>query len=157
MFILNQAAPWNPRITRIAYKLLNLLEFQSIDDDNGTQRLIKLCFDTLIHIHDTATSSAPDSSQFIEHVILLMRICSNIVALHYTHGDYIIHNWFQFQNRSISSFFNHFIELLTANGFSVNEIYWFIGNLLKCATNESTIKYLECDHFFAKLNTNHLS
>lgn len=158
-FILDHEVPLNLRITKIAYKLLNLLDFQSNDDD-GMQRLLKFCFDTLNHIHDTSNSSTntPDSNESIQHVILLMRICSNIVARNQILGGFIIANWFQSQNRSMTSFFNHFIDLLlTTNGSSVPEIYWFIGNLLKCPTNESTIKYLEREDFLKKLNTNYLS
>lgn len=156
-FLLDQAVPLSPRITKIAYKFLNLLGFQSNDDD-GMQRLLKLCIDTLIHIHDTSNSSTtPDLSESIQHVVLLMRMCSNIVALNQIFGDFIIKTWFQSQNRSMASFLNHFIELLTVNGFSLTEIYWFVGNLLKCRTNESTIKYLEHDDFLKKLNTNYLS
>lgn len=152
-FLLDHEVPLELRITKIAYKFLNLLEFQSNDDD-GIQRLLKQCFDTLIHIHDKSIASAntPDLDESIQHVILMMRICSNIVARYQAFGDFIITNWFQYGNRSMASFFNHFIELLLgANDFSVAEIYWFIGNLLKSSTNESTIKYLECDDFLNKI------
>lgn len=155
-FILSEAVPLNLRVTKIAYKLLNLLGFQSNANDDGMQNLLKLCFDTLIHIYSTCNLvSAHDSNESTQLVILLLRICSNIVALHAVFGEFIILNWFQSQNRSMSSFFNHFIQLLTTNGLSVDEIFWFIGNLLKGQTNsESTAKYLECDDFFKKLHTN---
>lgn len=159
-FLLDCEVPLNLRITKIAYKLLNLLEFQSNDFD-GMQKLLKLCFDTLIHIHDNCvvddSTDAPDSDESIQHAVFLMRICSNVVARNPMVGDFIVTNWFQSKNRSMTSFFNHFVELLIAKGFSVAEIYWFIGNLLKCSTNESTIKYLECDDFLNNLNTNHLN
>lgn len=151
-FILDQTVPLKPRVTRIAYKLLNLLGFQSNDSD-GMHRLTKLCFETLIDIHDTPDHpSASDSNESVQHVILLMRICSNIVVQNPNFSDFIINCWFETQNRSMGSFLNDFIELVTAaDGFSVSEIYWFIGNLLKCHTNESTMKYLEFDNFFTKL------
>lgn len=143
----------NLQITKIAYKLLNLLEFQSNgdDDDDGMRRLLTLCFDTLIYIHGTLNASSdpkPDLIESIQNGILLMRICSNIVALNQKLGDFVITNWFQFQSRSMALFFNYFDELFKANGFSVAEIHWFIGNLLECPMNESTAKYLECEEFF---------
>lgn len=67
-------------------------------------------------------------------------------------GNYIIENWFQSQNRSLALFFNHFIALFVANSISINEIYWFIGNLMKCQHNEQTLKYLESDEFFVKID-----
>lgn len=149
----------NQRVTKIAYKLLNLLLFQVNDNDDGLQRVLKLCFETLMHIHNTPTSfSASHSNESVQHVLLLMRISSNIVAVNQSLGDFIIFNWFQLQNRSMASFFNHFIEQITLNDCSVAEIYWLIGNLLKTQiNNESTKQYLECDDFFNKINTSQLS
>lgn len=158
-FILNQVAPLNLRVTKIAYKLLNLLRFQANDNDDGLQRVVKLCFDTMIHMHDTLNLlSASDSNESAQHVIVLMRICSNSVAVDPLVGDFIIFNWFQSQNRSMASFFNHFIEQISLNGCSAVEILWFIGNLLRSqVNNESTKKYLECDDFFKKFNSNNSS
>lgn len=154
-WILNQPIPLDPRITKIVYKLLNLLGFQS-NDAIGIQQLVHLCFDTLIHVHDNP-SSTPGSNESLHQVILLMRICSNIVALENSFGGYIIDHWFCSQNRSMASFFNHFIEQFSSNGLSVEEIYWFTGNLMKCQINESSTKFVEYDEFFVKLNMNSLN
>lgn len=83
-----------------------------------------------------------------------MRICSNIVALEQSYGDYMVQQWFQSPNRSMTSFFNQFIELLATNNLSVDEIYWFIGNLMKCPIKESTLEFLQCDNFPMELNMN---
>lgn len=148
-WILSQTVPLDPRITKIVYKLLNLLGFQS-KDAIGVQQLVHLCFDTLIHVHENF-SMMSDPNENLHQVILLMRICSNIVALENSFSCYIIERWFCSQNRSMVTFFNQFIERFVANGLSVDEIYWFIGNLMKCDTNDLTMKFLEYDEFFVKL------
>lgn len=153
-FILNQVVPLQVQVIKIAYKLFNLVGFQS---DLRSIKLLKLCFGTLVHIHDTSDlRPAPVPNESVHHVMLLMRICSNIAVLNKEFSGFIIYAWFKSQDRSMASFFNHFIELLTTNGFSAKEIFWFIGNLLKDQTSDdSTIKYLENDDFFKKLHTNH--
>lgn len=151
-WILNQTAPLDSRLTKIIYKLLNLLNFQS-NDAISVQKLVHFCFDTLIYLYNQP-SSLPVSNQSLHQVVLLTRICSNFVALENSFGGYIIEHWFQSQNRSIATFFNHFIDQLSANSLSVDEIYWFIGNLMKCQINESITKFLECDEFFLKLKMN---
>lgn len=72
-----------------------------------------------------------------------MRISSNIVALGGSFGDYIVDSWFRSQNRSLASFFNRFIDLFSAHGLLIDEINWFIGNLMKCQLNELNRQYLE--------------
>lgn len=80
-----------------------------------------------------------------------MRICSNLVALENSFADLIIENWFDSKNRSIALFFNHFIDQFTASSLHVEEIYWFIGNLLKSQVAETSWKYIEKDEFFDKI------
>lgn len=139
-------------ITKIVYKLLNLLEFKS-NDAIGMQKLLHICFETLIHLYDATSSSptAPESSEYLHQVILLMRICSNILTLENSYADYIIDNWFKTQSRSLVTFFNHFIVQMAAAKLSTEEIYWFIGNLMKCQLSETSLKYIEIDEFFAKI------
>lgn len=139
-------------MTKIIYKLLNLLNFQS-NDAIGVQKLIHFCFDTLIHLHDQP-SSLSISNESLHQAVLLMRISSNIVALENSFGGYIIEHWFQSQHRSMATFFNYFIDLLSTNSLSVDEIYWFISNLMKCQMNESITKFLECDELLVKLKMN---
>lgn len=146
---MNQAAPLDLGLTRIVYKFLNLLEFKS-NNAIGMQKLVQICFETLIHLHDNI-SSAPPSPEFFYHVILCMRICSNIVAVETSVADYIIENWFRMQSRSLVVFFNHFIELIATTNLSTEEIYWFIGNLMKCQLSDASLKYLETDEFFARI------
>lgn len=55
------------------------------------------------------------------------------------------------QSRSLVEFFNHFIELIGTTNLSIGEIYWFIGNLMKCQLSDASLKYLETDEFFAKI------
>lgn len=151
-WILSQKAPLDTGITRIVYKLLNLLKFQS-NDANEVQKLVHICFDTLIYVFDQTSSLPSESSELHHQAVLLMRICSNFVAMDSSFGNYIIENWFvKSQNRSLALFFNHFIALFVANSISINEIYWFIGNLMKCQHNEQTLKYFESDEFFVKID-----
>lgn len=151
-WILSQEAPLDLGMTKIVYKLLNLLEFKAIDAV-GMQKLFHNCFETLIHLYDTMSSSPPaaDSSDFLHHAILLMRICSNLVTLESSYADYIIDNWFRTQSRSLATFFNYFIEQISAVNLSIKEIYWFIGNLMKSQLSETSLKYIEIDDFLAKI------
>lgn len=129
-----------------------MLEFKS-NDAMGMQKLLNICFKTLIHLHDTTSSNppAPDFSEFFHQVILLMRICSNIVTLENSYVDYIIDNWFRAPSRSLATFFNYFIEQMAAANLSIEETYWFIGKLMKCQLSETSLKYIEIDDFFVKI------
>lgn len=139
-------------MTKIVYKLLNLLEFKS-NDAIGMQKLGHIAFETLIYLHNiTSTSTSPQESvESLHQVVLLMRICSNLVAVEPSYADYIIENWFRTKSRSLAAFFNHFIEQIAAVNLSMEEIYWFIGNLMKCKLSGSTLEYLESDAFFATI------
>lgn len=151
-WILSHSAPLDAGVIRIVYKLLNLLNYQSNDVD-GVKKLVQIFFDTLIHLQNQFKSSTPESSEFLHQVVLLMRICSNVVALESSFGEIIIENWFKSQNRSLALFFNYFIELFAKCSLSPTEIYWFIGNLMKCPLSESTQTFVELDDFFNKINT----
>lgn len=129
---------------------MNLPEFK-LNDATAVQKLVHIIFDTLIHVHDSTLSSAGNLTELLHRVALLIRICANIVAVEGSVADYIIETWFRPQNRSIASFFNHFIELFITNSMSIEEIYWFIGNLLKCQLSAPSLKYLEMDSFFTKI------
>ncbi|XP_031623357.1 uncharacterized protein LOC116340809 [Contarinia nasturtii] len=152
-WILSQTAPLDPSITKIIYKLLDLLQFQS-KDVIGMQKLVFICFETLIHLYNGSATSSLQSTRSSEHlhqVVLHMRILSNIVALENSFADLIIETWFVNQSRSLASFYNHFIDLFSAHSVSIEEIYWFIGNLMKCQLGEVSLKYLETDQFFAQI------
>lgn len=143
--------PLSLPIAKIVYKLLNLLDFKS-NDALGMQKLFLLCFETLIYLHDnTSASSSLDQVDSLQNVIILMRICSNLVVLENSFADLIIENWFDSENRSIALFFNHFIDQFTASGLHIEEIYWFIGNLLKLQVAQNSWKYIEKDEFFDKI------
>lgn len=149
---MNQAPPLNLGITKIAYKLLNLLEFKC-SDAIGKQKLVDQCIETLIYLYDTTSSlpSTPEPKDFLNQVVLLMRICSNLSALEDSYGDYIIENWFRVPSRSLRDFFNYFFEKFAVSNLSFNEIYWFIGNITKGQLSETTQNYLAIDDFFFKI------
>ncbi|XP_055295482.1 uncharacterized protein LOC129565094 [Sitodiplosis mosellana] len=152
-WILHQEAPLDLGKTKIVYKLLNLLEFKS-NDAIEMDKLVYICFGTLLNLYDVTSSSPPapsESREFLHQVVLLMRICSNLVALENSYADYIIDNWFRTQSRSLATFFNYFIKQMAATNLSIEEIYWFIGNLMKCQLSDTTLKYVETDEFFAKI------
>lgn len=134
---------------KIVYKLLNLLNFQS-NDTIGVQKLVHFCFDTAIYI-ERKLPSVTDPTEFLHSMVLIMRISSNIIALENSFGDYIIEQWFLSQNRSIAAFFNNFIDFFVVNSLSVDEIYWFIGNIIRCPMNETVTQFLEDDEFMVKL------
>lgn len=154
-WILSQPVPLDLGATRIVYKLLNLLQFQS-NDAVGLQKLAQMCFDTIIYLNDNTfqsiSSDSVEPNEPLHQAMILLRICSNIVALEGAFGDHIIDNWFRSQNRSLASFFNRFIDLHAENGLSVEEIYWFVGNLMKCQIRNH--QYLEADEFIVKLKFN---
>lgn len=145
-WILSQSVPLDASITRIVYKFLNLLKFQS-SDAIGMQKLVYICFETLIHLYNSNVDPSPESSDYFHQAVLHMRILSNIVALENRFADCIIENWFVNQPRSMASFFNHFIDLFSACSISIDEIYWFIGNLMKCQLNEISLKYIEMERY----------
>lgn len=148
MWILDQNAPISHQMSTITYKLLNVLDFQA-NDTFAFQKVLMICVDTLIHIQDAMMTSPSD--EFLHQSILLMRICSNIIARENENANYFIENWFSSKNRSISLFFNQFIEFIQSKGLSIQEIYWFIGNIINCSLNDNCHQYLENDEFFTKL------
>lgn len=136
--------------TKIVYKLLGLVSYQS-NDAIAVQKLAHICFETLIYLHDSTLAVSVESIEFLHHIVLLMRICSNIVALENSFTNYIIETWFAAQSRSLLSFFNRLIELFTIHNLAIDEIYWFIGNLMKCQLSEASLKHIEMSAFFVNI------
>lgn len=148
-WILAQTLPLSHEITFIAYKLLNLLDYQSYDAD-VLRKLFVNSFNSLLH-HVDASGTVQQSDKIVHQCIILLRICSNIIVRHSEYGDFLIGNWFGASNRSISLFFNAFSDMVKLFGMSPQEICWFIGNLMNCPLNEANMAYLENDGMFSKL------
>lgn len=152
-FIFQHVAPIEPQLTTIAYKYFDMIDFHS-HDETALGRLLELSLNTLFHIHDThnvtsETSVPPDTQR---QIILLIRMCSNIVAIQSDYVDWFIENIFQPQSRSMSSIFNYFIDLVATNTQFVREINWFLGNLINSPFSNNSLAYLESDGFFANIN-----
>lgn len=151
-WILAQTLPLSHEITFIAYKLLNVLDFQASDPD-VLRKLFVNSFTSLLHYVDSSAVTSP-TNRIVHQCIILLRICSNIVVRQNEYADFLIGTWFCASSpiRSISLFFNAFSDLIKSFGMSSQEICWFIGNLMNCSLNEANMAYLEGDGMFSKLN-----
>lgn len=146
-WILQQGAPLDADLSRIIYRFLDKLEFKS-NDSQATQKLLTNCFDTLVLLSEGSDSD-------IRHIISLIRICSNIIATQKTLGDFIVRNWFILREKTISTFFNSIIRIVKGKeNLSVNEVYWFINNILSSQLSDDTSKFINLDPLIANIQLN---
>lgn len=146
-WILQQGAPLDPELTPIIYRFLDKLEF-ICNDSQATQKLLTSCFDTLVLMSE---GSENDS----RHIISLIRICSNIIATEKSLGDFIVRNWFNLRENSISTFFNSIIRIVKGKeNLSVNEVYWFINNIISSPLSGDASKFIDLDPLIANIELN---
>lgn len=145
--------PIDAQHTKIVYKFSNLIEFHS-NDETANGRILEICFNTLFHMYDSP--SAETTADDVNQIILLMRICANIVAIQSDFVDWFIENLFIPQNRSLSSFFNFFTAQFPNSSYS-KEVYWFLGNLVSSPFSNKSLAYLESDGFFENLQVENCS
>lgn len=141
-WIASQNVPIDVELTSITYKLLDKLEFGS-KHFLDLQKLLSVSFGTLLII-----SELPNNN--LRQIILLIRICSNLLAMENRLGCLILKDWFYVPQRSLSTFFNRILHVIRENNLSVCEIYWFINNLINHQFQED--KHQELDNFFVELD-----
>lgn len=148
-WILQQSTPLDTQLTPIIYRFLDKLEFKC-NDFHATQTLLTNCFDTLFQLSESSESDP-------RHIISLIRICSNIIATEKSLGDFIIRNWFILREKLISTFFNSIVRIVKGmDNLSVNEIYWFINNIITSPLSDKTSKCIAIDALVANIELNNI-
>lgn len=146
-WILQQSAPLDAELTPIIYRFLDKLEFKS-NDSQATQKLLTNCIDTLVLLSEGSESDS-------RHIISLIRICSNIIATEKSLGDFIVRNCFILREKSISTFFNSIIRIVKGKGnLSVNEVHWFINNVISSSLSNDTSKFIDLNALVANIKLN---
>lgn len=143
-WIQQQGAPLDPESTPIIYRFLDKLEFKS-NDSHAMQKLLTNCFDTLVLLSEGSESDS-------RHIILLVRICSNIIATEKSLGDFIVRKWFLLREKTISTFFDSIIRIVKGKeNLSANEVYWFINNIISAPLSDGTSKLIDLDALIADI------
>lgn len=116
---------------------------------------MKCIVETLNHLYEQLLKNENVNDSALEltmHLLLVLRIMGNVIALEDWAANLLIENGFASKNLSMSTFFNTLIDLTGQDMSYRNELLWIIGNLTASKhLNSSTLEYLKCDNFVNQL------
>lgn len=124
--------------SKILYKLLNTLNFQMSEYPRSlTVNVMGLSVGTVLQLHRNIQSFPIECREPFAHIIILLRIIGNFLAINSWTANSIITDGFAANNVPIAQFFKDLLETLDTEA-SQREILWVARNFLE---NE----HLNCD------------
>lgn len=131
--------------TKILYKLLNKMNFQW-PDEAVILNAMDSSIATIFYLYQNIQSFPIDCFEPFSHIILLLRIIGNFMALKDWTANYVITNGFAANNVEVGGFFKNLLETLD-NEATQRELIWVARNLLenKCLHIDCLVKCGDLD------------